>query len=201
MLAQLLASHLYAVCQALDLRVIDLTFQTALEASTPALVDVHLGGIVQPEHVSRLSKLIAQAVFTRLESTGSMDTLARYTDAFSHASAVILEFLGTVPGARTNTYDDPITAITKWRETSTQSAVLLVRSTRDSYQHGSAAQYMGRTRALYEWVRGDLGVKLRKGDVYLGGPREPTIGSSVSKIYAGLRSGQAEGILASLARP
>jgi phenylalanine ammonia-lyase len=189
------------VCQALDLRVIDISFQVALEESIPNLVDIHLGGVVQPEHISRLSQRIAQTVFNRLENNGSMDTVARYSDAFSSASSTVIDFLGREPGARANTYDDPIVAITKWREASTQLAVSLIRSTRDSYRHGSAAQYMGRTRALYEWVRGDLGISLRKGDVHLGGSREPTIGTSVSKIYAGLRSGQAEGILALLAQP
>lgn len=60
------------------------------------------------------------------------------------------------------------------------------------------AAQLGRTRALYEFVRGTLGIQFRMGDVADGGMRS-TIGRSVSLIVEGLATMQGrEAIVRSL---
>lgn len=56
------------------------------------------------------------------------------------------------------------------------------------------AEYLGKSRALYTFVRETVGVKARRGDVFLG-KQEQTVGSGVSKIYESVKGGKINSVL------
>ncbi|KAH7107817.1 phenylalanine ammonia-lyase [Auriculariales sp. MPI-PUGE-AT-0066] len=211
LLTMILASHLYLACQALDLRVIDLTFRAALAASLPELVHTHLGAMVPAGEQPALVKVVEDNIRTRLEHTAAMDAAARMADVFWFASAGVMEYLGGRQAKPINGHtngsangtsrpafalDNLPSALASWREDGAKRALEILRAARDGYVHGSAAQHLGRgTRVLYEWVRGELGIKLRKGDVFSGGHQNPSIGGAVSVVYDALRDGRGEKVV------
>ncbi|EJD46755.1 phenylalanine ammonia-lyase [Auricularia subglabra TFB-10046 SS5] len=210
LLTMILASHLYLSCQALDLRIIDLTFRASLAASLPDQLSAHLGAFVPPTQIAALAKVVEDAIRTRLEHTAAMDAQARMADAFWFASAGVVEFLGSSKTAANGNgvsngngattplgFGDLPAALAAWRAAGAAKAFELLRAARDGYQHGAAAQHLGRgTRLLYEFVRVELGIKLRKGDVFSGGHQSPSIGSAVGVVYDALRQGRAEPVIA-----
>ena len=214
---QILASHLYLTCQALDLRIIDLTFRAGLAGSLAGLSRAHLGAFVAPADQHALNKLVEDSIRTRMEHTAAMDAAARMADVFWFASAAVMEFLGVAYPAKSATANGHSfsnghgngtngaalanlaslpSALAAWREAGTAQALELLKTARDALPDGGAAQHLGRgTRVLYQWVRKDLGIELRKGDVYSGGHQSPSIGKSVGVVYDALREGAGEKVI------
>lgn len=139
------------------------------------------------------------SIWRRLEQTTSVDLEPRWEDAYAFVSSFVLDALTS--SASSSTEKSPLNALAAWRSSSAADAVTLTRSIRDAFflsttndAPSPTAAYLGRTRALYDFVRSTVGVKARRGDVYLG-KQEVTIGSNVSKIYEAIRSGAINEVL------
>lgn len=127
-----------------------------------------------------------------------MDLEDRFQDAFKFCSSLLIDaFDVALP-----TNGNPVHALADWRRSLALSAVTLTRSIRNEFFANSASatapsstlQYLGRSAPLYRFVRETLGVKARRGDVYMG-TREKTIGSNISTIYEAVKDGRINPIL------
>ena len=194
---QLLSTHLYCACQALDLRYLEFAFKEKFNPTILTSLTTSFSAFLSTEEIALLATKIRSAIWRRLEQTTSVDLAPRWEDAFAFVSSLVLDSLAT---SRIECKDSPIEAIKNWRSSSSSSAISLTKSIRESFfastltSTSPTSEYLGNTRPLYDFVRHTLGVKSRRGDVFLG-KQEATIGSAVSKIYDAVRSGEINEVL------
>ncbi|GAA5861329.1 hypothetical protein JCM1840_005336 [Sporobolomyces johnsonii] len=198
-LSLLLATHLYCVLQAIDLRAIEFEFKKLFDPTLATSLKQHFGAFLSTDaEIASLAIKVKKALDKRLDQTATYDLAPRWHDAFSSATGVVVEHLAASPADTTGSAN-PLVAVTEWKLSSAQTAIALTRQVREQFwttpsSQAPALQYLGRTRALYSFVRDEVGVKARRGDVFVGKP-EATIGSSVSKIYEAIKSGKINGVL------
>jgi len=93
---------------------------------------------------------------------------------------------------------NPLPAIAKWRTLGAATAVAFTRECREAFFAAGGPSptvaYLGKSKALYTFVREVVGVKARRGDVFLG-KHEQTIGTGVSRIYDAVKSGRINPVL------
>ncbi|KAA1126566.1 hypothetical protein PGTUg99_028003 [Puccinia graminis f. sp. tritici] len=155
-LSMLLSSHLYVVCMAIDLRVIDQMFQKELKGLLPVLLDSHF-----KSRPTQAADPLIGALASRLEATASLDSEARFLSAFKQTLHVILAFPVDLEEARS------------WPSFAASQSTLLYKRTRDQYFENSesflAEKWLGKkNKHLYHFVRKELGIGPRRGDVRLG---------------------------------
>jgi len=76
-LGLLLASHLYAACQAVDLRVLDLSFRARVAKIITARADTHLKSYLAEGALESTYATVVDLVMRRLDQTTSTDLVPR----------------------------------------------------------------------------------------------------------------------------
>lgn len=186
-LSLLLSSQMYCATQALDLRVMEVKFKTAIVKLLNDTLTKHFSAFLTPEQLTSLNRTAAIALYKRLNHTPSWDSGPRFEDAAKHLVGVIMDALMV---------NDDITDLTnlpKWKKEFAKEAgdlyrTILHATTADGRNDLEPAEYLGNTRAVYECVRKDIGVKVRRGDV-AEGKSTKSIGSSVARIVEAMRNG------------
>ncbi|SCZ90831.1 BZ3500_MvSof-1268-A1-R1_Chr1-3g02294 [Microbotryum saponariae] len=186
-LTLLMSTHLYCALQALDLRYLEFTFRERFNPMILESLRSTFGGLLDEKTAKVLGVKVVGAMWRRLETTTSVDLVPRWVDAYSHVTSILVDALMT-----SSSMENPLPKISEWKKTGAEQAVTLTCEIRESYWSTTlypTTQYLGRSKALYLFVRETLGVKARRGDVFLG-KQEATIGLSVSKIYEAIKSGR-----------
>lgn len=179
----LIASYLYALCQALDLRAL----QRELEAGVQALVHKqlveHFGSYLAPADLEKLYTLLIRAVIRELEHTSTMDAAPRMRTVAAATTTPIVDFCAA-HGA-----EAAMGRIPAFREQVAARATQLLEGLRQAYLAGDkggapASAFLGRTRAVYEYVRVTLGIRMH-GSQNLEGfhTQEISIGQNISLIH------------------
>lgn len=200
-LSMLTASYLYLLCQALDLRTMQLEFKTSLSDLLASLLNQHLSKWLKNREDVVLAK-VTNVVNESLDKTTTMDAVARMKVVADHVAAPLMDALGL------SMTTDAIKAIHHIREEFAVKSAELLQSLRHQYLDGSrgqtpASQYMGKTKDIYEFIRRDLGVKMHgienlmsfEGGMHSTGR---SIGQNVTRIYEAIRDGEMYDILANL---
>ncbi|GAA5844709.1 hypothetical protein JCM11251_007355 [Rhodosporidiobolus azoricus] len=213
-LTLLLSTHLYCALQAIDLRALELDFKSAFEPTLAPSLSEHLGAYLPSPSdaaIQTLAVKVKKALNKRWEQTGSYDLESRWLDAFSFATSVVVDALATQPSSPTSA-GNPLLAVNNWKTTSARSAVALTRKLREEFwstqtagsqsaKTAPALKYLGTgTRKVYSFVRDVVGVKARRGDVFMGREGE-TIGRAVSKIVEAIKEGRMERVLVEALTP
>lgn len=192
------ASYLYAVCQALDLRVLQRTFFQHLEPALRATNHEILGRCLSPAAVDELDAKLWAHVQETWKSSSSQDTHERVTHITDTALAILTQSLIDSPQGPMHEFTSTIQS---WKAQAYAVLTNTYTSTRSQYfAHQNAADYLGRApRKIYLFVRETLGVPFHKGLEDHPTPKEPmsaegnrkqTIGSWIGVIYESLRSGK-----------
>lgn len=160
---------------AIDLRVMELIFRQKLADRMPELILHHFSD-AQPkrEWALKLCRTILPVIYRRLEQTSSMDSGPRFLDAFSLTVQPILE----------SGHQLQLQPITSWKLYAATEAQKIYVESRDGFfldveqaynaedseiRVGPAEQMLGiKNRAMYRFVRKELGILPRRGDVKLG---------------------------------
>lgn len=202
-LSLLLATQVYCVLQAIDLRAMEFEFKKLHNPSIVESLKQHFGSFLSSEaELDALVSKVKKALAKRLDQTASYDLDPRWHDAYSSATGAVVEHLSSSPSLASAGAMNPLLSLNEWKLTSAQTAIALTRQVREQFwstpsSQAPALQYLGRNKALYLFVRETVGVKARRGDVFEGKPG-PTIGSSVSKIYEAIKSGKINETLISM---
>lgn len=187
-LTLLLATHLYCALQAVDLRAMEFEHTAQFQPLVSDLLQEHFKSLATPE----LEVKVRKAIEKRLQQNNSYDLEQRWHDTFSVAMGTVVETLGG--------QDVSLASLNAWKVACAEKAIAITRSVRDSFWTTPSAQsptlkYLSpRTRLMYSFVREEVGVKARRGDVYLG-KQEPMVGSNVSRIYEAIKTGKIAPVL------
>ena len=202
-LTQLSAAHLVALCQALDLRAMNLGFLTTLDRQFKGIFQDAFGHIMKEE--TKLDTLIALlwTKFTRqLEETTCMDSSKRFQALAEFLQPMILR---SVPKTA-----ESLEAMDAWRERFSAVTMDIFNFNREHYLlNPNATPYLGvASSRMYRFIRNELGVPflqnatLTTPDTELAetttgysdvkgfeAPSTPTMGGFITTIYESMRSG------------
>lgn len=112
-----------------------------------------------------------------LSATTGKDSSTRFQGIMTNLTSTLVALLAA-KGAEVS-----LAEITAWSKAVAFHAERIFVETREGYQAGPsspAMELLGRTRALYAYVRGELGVSLHNGDP---SKDRTLIGTEISKIY------------------
>jgi len=195
-LSMLFGTYIYILCQAVDLRAAHADFEVEMEKIVAALLSEHFGAALKQEETARslvntmkatLEGNSTQDAADRMVSTAQSTALALYTAVPEHA-AKVPAFLSALSVQLVTAYNN----------------------SRLDYLEGrkDALPYLGKTKALYAFVRKELGVPMhgmanlnRFKEVEedpLAAFGERGIGENVSVIYESIRDGRLQRALVGL---
>ncbi|KAL9057472.1 MAG: hypothetical protein Q9162_002309 [Coniocarpon cinnabarinum] len=210
--SKLLAAHLLAVCQAIDLRVIELQFFEALIQYNHERIIQHLMDWVrvsgsehgQESHLwqqtfdqdpQAMAECLMIDIRKAFESTTSMDSSDRFKHIARSLMATLLEHVVS------NSSSTPLSfggLPSNWTDKVAASLLTAFTEARDAYiANGDAMPYLGQaSRIMYNYVRKELRVPLLRNDVLRSKDPKigevPTIGMFMTRIYGAMRKGEME---------
>jgi phenylalanine ammonia-lyase len=184
--AQLMSAHIFALCQAADLRAMEATFRKAffvlLEAETIARFPT-----VDGDFIAELTK---RSIFL-LKASTDQDSTDRFDRVASELTPMLLCLLDVTTGVS-------VANIEIWRVAIAKHAERIFNETRETFVPGSAEsglKLLGGTQALYAYVRGELGVKIHWGQ---SGKDLNVIGTEIGKVYGAWASPKMPELLVSI---
>ncbi|KAF7321585.1 Phenylalanine ammonia-lyase [Mycena kentingensis (nom. inval.)] len=201
-LSLLIASYLYVLCQALDLR----AMQTELVAGLDVIASEELTRIFGAQLPAADLRLIITAVRPALQAalneTSTMDAGPRMVKVAAASTTVLVDALSASSAVAA------LTHIPEFRASLAARAEQLLDTLRRAYLFGErgaapASAYLAKTRPVYEFVRVKLGIKMHGAENYtrweegLNGA-EDTTGGHVSRIHEAIRDGKLQPTIAAL---
>jgi phenylalanine ammonia-lyase len=200
LLSLISAAYLYSLCQALDLRVMQLQFLQSLQ---PVLQDItnEVFPFLTKIELQTLHPKIWKSVTESFSNTANMDSSARFEQIFESTQPTIIKFFTS---SLTIIFDF-IPALCNWTKTAAEKSLYLFTKMRKAYsEQPDASPFLGEaSKRMYMLVRKELRVPFHRG--LIDHPTSPlakgatneefrerrTTGSRISVIYEALRSGRA----------
>ncbi|CAD0097899.1 unnamed protein product [Aureobasidium mustum] len=202
----MVAAHLFVLCQALDLRVLQVEFLESMEENS-------IDWFTDMQAPEELHATLKDAVYTRIKSvwittnTADLDQRCKVT-----ADAVIPDIINTSAKVLSGTSLESTKLVEFRANLQAQMQVQYELSRQDLFENHQTItpKFLGNAaKRMYNFVRGDLGVKLRRGlvehptqqpllGVEVEEPRK-SIGSRISVIYEALRDGRGSAVLMAIA--
>ncbi|KAL3460305.1 L-Aspartase-like protein [Aspergillus heterothallicus] len=195
-LGLMLASHIYVLCQAVDLRVLFIEFETvakkAFEKSTAELFPSLAGQELEDLWTDLMS---------HWNKHSTLDLDARASTSVSLTTGSLFS---KVTIKQTTDTDIP-SSVQQWTESTASTLTRTYAETRTAHvannQSATPTYLCGSSRRVYEYVRHTLNVPMHKGledhPTYGTGDKsgKKTIGSHIATVYAALREGGFMGVL------
>ena len=192
------AAYLYMLCQALDLRVMQVEFLEAAKARLGEVTNKYFSASLPAGALDKAQADLFPALVKQFKTTMTLDSAVRFKH-IAHSLqlvlfAVIEDHPSPVSAAETMSY------IPQWRqdivdvlngEFAKSRAQMLLRP--------NTARYLGSaSKRMYEYVRLTLGVPLHRGLAdhpvvgagEQGNGRQQLTGTQITKLYEALRSGE-----------
>ena len=192
-------TYLYVLCQALDLRAMDILFLEAMEPEMREVTIRHFGGAIQDQAVLETlhSTLLAQTK-KHLTQTTNLDSSTRFTTIASAVQSSLTSFLYNETTSVPESFN-ALQAIKSWTTDAAITLYTTFTNNRNNYfMNGTATPFLGNaSRKMYTYVREELGVPFHRGlmDRPVKGSGLKTLGGNISVIVEALRSGAGYGVV------
>ena len=200
------AAHLFVLCQALDLRVLQVEFLCAMKREITRLVQDLL---VNMQTSDELRELLENVIYSRMKvvwpttNTADLDQRCKI-----NADAIMPDMIKVLSKASPTVPLDLTELVKFMTELQNQMQLQYKRKRQDLIDHhlDITPRFLGKAaRRMYNFVRGDLGIRMHRGliehpthplptGVEIEKPRK-TIGSWISVIYEALRDGRGSAVL------
>ncbi|KAI0090738.1 phenylalanine ammonia-lyase [Irpex rosettiformis] len=200
-LSLLTSSYILALCQALDLRALQYDYSASINTLTRDLLTRHFGTYLSTSQLDALYPRVTKAIAKALDATSNADAGSRLQQVAAATTTPIVDFCASEG-------TDAITAITNimaFRAELAEQGAIRLNALRAEYLEGKrglapASQYLGKTKALYEFVRITLGVRLHGLENLHNwedgpGSEELTIGQNISLIHEAIRDGKIQPVV------
>jgi phenylalanine ammonia-lyase len=211
-LSMMVATYIYILCQALDLRCLHAEFVKAVEPVVYGLLHEHFGSGITEKDFNVFAKRTFSVLLEKWQSLSHLDLEQRSKGTVKESLAdLTTACLEDRSGLRT--LPDILNRIEIYQEMAAEALATTYNSTREAFfNHQKTPSYLSSSsRQLYNFVRKDLKIpfhrgladhpalpdtSLSNGDKYAGPGKH--LGSLVSEIYVTVRSGRLHDIVMSL---
>lgn len=199
LLSMISAAYLYSLCQALDLRVMQILFLRSLQPTLQTVTEEAFPLLSQFE-LEKLHPKIWKSVTESFSKTATMDSHARFKEIFENTQPSIIKFFTS----DLSPAFDILPSLCNWTKTATERSLSLFLKMREAYSaQPDATHFLGKaSKRMYLFVREELRVPFHRGLV--DHPTSPplkgaveeeyrqkrTTGNRISVIYEALRSGR-----------
>lgn len=194
-ISQLVAAHVFVVCQALDLRCIQRMFceslRPRLDAITCTVFDKHM----KASALTETKRRIWTRFCVELGRTTSLDSIERFHNIFSSLQLEIIS-QPELGGAASL-----VASLTQWVSDAAEEALKLHRDCLANYtSQPSAQKYIGSASfRMWNYVRCELKVPFHSGK---GGfwdashkNKNASVGEMVTKLYVAIKQGELTGVV------
>ncbi|PFH51550.1 hypothetical protein AMATHDRAFT_74899 [Amanita thiersii Skay4041] len=206
-LTTLVASYLYALCQAVDLRALNHEFFSHVESVVQEELSATFGSFLAPESCKTLHREVMYTIEKQLDKTTTMDNADRMEAVAASAAPVMFTYF-TQPGAPDLASCDVLSSMSTFRSRVSKRCAENMLQLREAFLSGKrgpapASQYLGKSKAVYEYIRITLGVRMHGSENHNLFPNaigldDPTVGSNISRIFEAIRDGKLQHIIANL---
>lgn len=203
-LSLMCSAYLYSLCQALDLRAMNIHFVDKLRPAVEQLTTSTFKRLIASETMSALQASVWSAIAHGLESTTTKDSCDRFIAIAHFAQPTLIQALSSLQrdhtnGSKTSFENIPnlLFLVLSWTEKVAELAKEIFLSNRDDYiANPDATPYLGAaSKRMYKFVREDLRVPFHRGladhPTLNGGEGKDgklkNTGSQISVIYEALR--------------
>ncbi|KAF9049807.1 L-Aspartase-like protein [Panaeolus papilionaceus] len=206
-LSMLMSSYLYLLCQAVDLRVLQKELLSGIKTIVAEELVSHFSELKADQHANLSGKLfrIMHQAFDKHTVMDSADQMKAVANSIMPA---FVEFIGKEKAAGSLTADVSLDTLAQLSSQIADKATVLHHVLRSEFFSGSrgaspAAPHLGRTKAIYTFIREKLGVRMHGGENFRQfenglGVDDVSIGQNISKIYEALRDGQMHSVVLSM---
>ncbi|KAL4929874.1 aromatic amino acid ammonia-lyase [Aspergillus undulatus] len=190
----MVASHIYALCQAVDLREMHKTFEASAKRGTVETTSEIFGSSITEADI----ETVWTDIIHHWTRQPSLDHPARASTSVSNSVGTLFTLL-----SKSESQVDR-NSIAKWQTAITDLLTSACAANREAYFSNPPAGGLlcSSSAKIYAFVRGTLGVPMHKGladhptyDEKSAGGEKQTIGSHIGTIYAALREGRFMGVL------
>jgi phenylalanine ammonia-lyase len=193
-----MSTHLYALVQATDLRAMEASFRSSLFESLRGETSAQFGkAAVIAANDDEFFQAIIDSLIVLLNASTGDDSQYRFKGVFTKLSGTLQDQLTIKLGAKANI---TLADIDGWKQAMSKKAEEAFIQTRDRYVpavDSPGSNLLGRTKILYDFVRGDLGVMLHWGDP----EKDKTeIGTEIAKIFRSFEDGSIAPVLLQVIR-
>ncbi|PWY86688.1 phenylalanine ammonia-lyase [Aspergillus heteromorphus CBS 117.55] len=203
----MVATHLYVLCQALDLRVLQLEFERIIQPRVFDITRTACNGAVADTQVLVIQQAVWKQLLGQWSHAASLDLVERAQTSASNTVGVLLSQLyfhrvikdGQIPSAALQQWQDSVVGVLTEEYQTSRSAFFVQQTTQDYLCTSS--------KILYCYVRETLKIPLHRGiedhptysaqSTDNAADNKVTIGSHISAIYLALREGDLMQSLAS----
>ncbi|KAF7353930.1 Phenylalanine ammonia-lyase [Mycena venus] len=206
-LSQLIASYLYVLCQALDLRALQNELIDGLNNIATEELSLLFGPHLTQSELRETMSQVCAALQDTLNDTSTMDAAERMVKVAASSSTVLLDVF-TGPSTSCSNPSAALALIPVFRSKVAARAELLLDELRRAYLFGGrgaspASPYLSKTRPVYEFIRVTLGIKMHGSENYNSfvngmGVDEDIVGGEVSLIHEAIRDGKMQPIIVGL---
>jgi len=202
----LIASYLYAICQALDLRALQHEFLISLSHLLTEDISAHLTPYLStPRHEAALHAHLMSTIEDTLDTTSSKDAYPRMDVVAAATTIPLISFLSHDASVLRDgvTASELMISSQAFRASFATRSAELLQGLRGEYLsgergHAPAAPFLGRTRPIYVFIRETLGVPMHGLENYNSfedGFGEILVGGNVTRIFEAIRDGEMQKVL------
>ncbi|TWU72253.1 hypothetical protein ED733_001297 [Metarhizium rileyi] len=186
-LSMLAASYLYSLCQALDLRVIQVQFEDRICSYLPHLVEDLFRAVLDGNSLAELKSLACRHVVDQFKKTTAKDSTIRFHDIAESSQAVFMTFL-----TKSNSLPIEVLllALSQMPVWAVRAEALMLKHF-DEIRHAAftecdtPAYLCAASRRMYDLVRQKMGIPLNRGLL-----DHPSVGSARSRCNNGSKEQQ-----------
>ncbi|RFU28720.1 hypothetical protein B7463_g7627, partial [Scytalidium lignicola] len=206
--AMLAASYIYSLCQALDLRVMQVQLQKTIRTGLQILTGDVFASVLPPKCLEELQLKVQGHVAQQLGTTTSKDSTVRFQDIAESTQAIFMTFFTT------SNHPVGLSTIAQWTAKASDLMLMHFKEVREvTVIDCETPAHLGlASKRVYKYVREKLKIPLNRGLVdhpsiksnslvngnseqrkatdMTGGEGELLVGDCVSRIYDSLRSGE-----------
>ncbi|KXN85379.1 Phenylalanine ammonia-lyase [Leucoagaricus sp. SymC.cos] len=200
-LSMLLATYLYNLCQALDLRALQAEFMARLPNLLRDALRIHFASKITLADEDVLVSSLIRVMHETLDKFTTMDNEDRMRAVADSTTSTLVNFFAESDGVDLKTINEFCSRVAS-------HTAGIHDELRKDFLTGlkgatPASPYLSRTKAVYEHIRETLGVKMHGFENYTGFVNglcvdELSIGEKISIIYEAIRDGKMQNITVSL---
>jgi phenylalanine ammonia-lyase len=160
-----MASYLYILCQALDIRALQAELYDGLDTIITEELSTAFGTFLDDASFQTAASQVKKAMRETLDATSTMDAADRMNKVAASSTTCLVDFFTGHNFAEAVTMGVALTCIPAFRAQVASRANNLLLKLRADYLSGAkgaapASRYLNKTRTIYEYVRVTLGIRM-----------------------------------------